>query len=87
MQVRDLSLALSHARAQVEGYRQQQVMQQRPGQELLEDLKRLKVCEKVLHECVVPKGSSAQANTDGGPEALEGARQCDPCMWWCSRSA
>ena len=43
LQVRDLGLALSHSRAQVEQYRQQQAVQQRPGVELLDDLKRLKV--------------------------------------------
>ena len=43
-QVRDLGLALSQARAQVEQYRQHQAAKQRPAQELIEDLQHFKVC-------------------------------------------
>jgi len=43
LQVRDLNLALNHTRAQLEQYRLQQSAQRLPAQQLMDDLKRLKV--------------------------------------------
>ncbi|KAF5835528.1 hypothetical protein DUNSADRAFT_7267 [Dunaliella salina] len=69
-QVRDLSLALSHARAQAEQYRQQQGLQQRPMQELLNDLHRLKVDNErlvgLLSETKAWKRIAKDLSTEGG---------------------